>query len=229
MWFKETFHERATRVPLFFYASPALSEKYGLQFAPGEIKQNVSLADLMPTLAHLTSTPGVHWMDSWPLPVRGRSLVALLQGSTKPSISASDPVYCEYTSEMVPGGWYMVKCRHLKLVYSAKHRPLLFDLEADPCEMRDVFQRDEYSTVASEMLKLAQERWPDIEGLTQRIFQSQRARRMIHQAMLQGKRTLWDHDPARDTATSYVRNTGVALQDQEYVCRAPYRGKRPRE
>lgn len=226
MWFKETFHERATRVPLFFHTSAKFRQKYPLDLRPTVIKHNVSLADLLPTFVHMTA--GDMWKEALPQYVDGCSLLASLTGSPLTCESAKkDMIYCEYTSEMIPGGWYMVKRGSLKLIYSGQPA-LLFDLAKDPHEMTNLAEQEDYGKEFAEMLKIAQARWPDINGLTERILKSQRDRRMIHAAMLKGKREYWDHQPSEDTANSYIRNTGESLQDREYVCRAPYRGKRPR-
>eukprot|EP00927_Polykrikos_kofoidii_P060181 TRINITY_DN55247_c0_g1_i1.p1 TRINITY_DN55247_c0_g1~~TRINITY_DN55247_c0_g1_i1.p1 ORF type:complete len:555 (-),score=92.42 TRINITY_DN55247_c0_g1_i1:123-1787(-) len=226
MWFKETYHERATRVPLFFHATPKLCAKYGLELSPGVVNSNVSLVDLMPTLVHLAC--GANWQDTMPSRSEGRSLMhKLAQPAVNFDGEGEDTIYCEYTSEMVPGGWFMVKRGDLKLVCSDGD-PLLFDLAADPLEMVNVAKEGAYTVVLSQMMVLAQAKWPDISGLTERILKSQRDRRLIHKAMTQGKRTFWDHQPPQDVTSSYIRNNGEALQDREYVCRAPYRGKRPR-
>merc|ERR1712217_698897 len=99
------------------------------------------------------------------------------------------------------------------------------DLRSDPDEMVNVSEQELHKVIMAELISLARTKWPDIGALAQRILQSQRRRRMVHSANLLGKRTHWDHQPAYSEI--YIRNTGDALQDQEYVCRAPYRGKRP--
>jgi len=120
----------------------------------------------------------------------------------------------------------MVKKGDLKYVYS-QHAPLLFDLKADPHELVNVADNTEYREVATSLRRLADAKWPDLPGLNERILRSQRCRRMIHEAMMKGKRRSWDYQPMEDASRQYIRNTGEALQDLEYVCRAPYRGKRP--
>jgi len=226
MWFKETFHERATRVPLFFHAEPELAQRLRLG-SPREVPHNVSLIDLLPTLADLTCAPGEDWRTMLPAEVEGRSLLASLKGDFKSCECAQqDTIYCEYTSEMIPGGWFMVKKGDLKYVYS-QHAPLLFDLKAHPHEMVNVADNAEYREVATSLRRLADAKWPDLPGLNDRILRSQRCRRMIHEAMMKGKRRSWDYQPMEDASRQYIRNTGEALQDLEYVCRAPYRGKRP--
>jgi len=225
MWFKETYHERATRVPLFFYATPAMAEKYNLKLVPGTISHNVSLVDILPTLLHLVSPVGSDWKSVMPSPVEGRSLLPALLGQPADlgGVEAST-IYSEYTSEMICGGWFMVKRGCLKLIYS-RHDPLLFDLRTDPMEMVNVVEEDAYKTAKAELLELAKGKWPDIEGLALRIVESQRRRRMVHSANTLGKRTTWDYEPIYSEV--YIRNTDDSLQAQDYVCRAPCR-KRPR-
>jgi len=55
MWFKETFHEHATRIPFFIYSTNNCSKKYNLNIKPVVIDKNVSLIDLFPTLAHISN------------------------------------------------------------------------------------------------------------------------------------------------------------------------------
>eukprot|EP00405_Crypthecodinium_cohnii_P017978 CAMPEP_0206447006 /NCGR_PEP_ID=MMETSP0324_2-20121206/16504_1 /ASSEMBLY_ACC=CAM_ASM_000836 /TAXON_ID=2866 /ORGANISM="Crypthecodinium cohnii, Strain Seligo" /LENGTH=543 /DNA_ID=CAMNT_0053915645 /DNA_START=67 /DNA_END=1698 /DNA_ORIENTATION=+ len=226
MWFKETFFERACRVPLVFHAEPRLAMKLGLG-VPREVSYNVSLVDLMPTFTDLTCKPGQTWKDIIPGRIDGRSLKAVLQNAeTDSDPTKEDLIYVEYTSEMIPGGWYMVKKGYLKFIYSTSE-PLLFDLKADPKEMNNVVDQAEYKESVAELLALAKAQWPDLTQLNEIILQSQRSRRMIHQAMMSGKTTAWDFQPFEDTRNLYIRNNGQALQDLEYICRAPYRGARP--
>lgn len=230
MWFKETYHERATRVPFFFSATPALVRKYGLDLRLGQtVTHNVSHADLLPTLLHLALSGGLKadWKAELPSAVEGRSLLASLVGEDSSELE-DGVIYCEYTSEMIPGGWFMVKKGGLKLVYS-EQAPLLFDLIADPKEMSNLAGSKDYEAQMADLLKLAREKWPDLAGLTRRILVSQRQRRYVHAANVKGKRTHWDFEPVEDPRYPLgIRNTSESLQDQEYVRRAPYRGKRPR-
>lgn len=227
MWFKETYHEDATRVPLFFSATPAMCKKFGLgSMVPGIRTQNVSLVDLMPTLVHLASLES-DWRDCIPTPLDGQSLVpSICWGDDCASVQKCHTIYCEYTAEMIPGGWFMVKQDDLKFIYS-EHEPLLFDLKQDPKEMVNVAGQAAYKDRLSELMKLAKARWPNIASLAQHITRSQRNRRMIHASLMKGKRKYWDFETTEDAASMYIRNTGEKLQDQEYVCRTPYRGKRP--
>eukprot|EP00931_Biecheleriopsis_adriatica_P009784 TRINITY_DN110867_c0_g1_i1.p1 TRINITY_DN110867_c0_g1~~TRINITY_DN110867_c0_g1_i1.p1 ORF type:complete len:473 (+),score=75.69 TRINITY_DN110867_c0_g1_i1:41-1420(+) len=108
MWFKETYHERATRVPLFFHAPTGFAQKYGLCMQPGRRTQNVSHADLLPTLLHLNVAAGSDWRESWPITLEGRSLMASLVGDESACEAAKhDTIYCEYTSEwcLEAGTW----------------------------------------------------------------------------------------------------------------------------
>lgn len=225
MWFKETFHERSTRVPLFFYATEAAREKYSLPISGKDVHCNVSLLDLLPTMMDIV-THG-RWKQSVPFPIDGRSMLGSLRGDMEDcECAASDTIYCEYTSEMIPGGWFMVKKGPYKYIYS-ESAPILYDLSQDPNETKDVVDDPKYKEIVEELGALAKGRWPNVSGLKETILRSQRQRRLIHAASLQGHRTHWDFEPRDDSASRYVRNTEHSLQDQEYVQRAPFRGERP--
>merc|ERR1712087_946576 len=117
---------------------------------------------------------GSDWKAALPSPLEGRTLLSSLMGNAAGCESGKDnTIYCEYTSEMIPGGWYMIKRGDLKFVYSDKS-PLLFDLKTDPQEMTNVVGQEAYKDAAAVLTALAKAKWPDIAALTQRILTSQR-------------------------------------------------------
>ena len=62
----------------------------------------------------------------------------------------------------------------------------------------------------------------DAPALTERIIASQRRRRLVHEALMTGTRSLWDYRPARDPARDYIRNLGT-LYGTERRARLPWR------
>ncbi|OQE83791.1 hypothetical protein PENNAL_c0030G11518 [Penicillium nalgiovense] len=64
-------------------------------------------------------------------------------------------------------------------------------------------------------------RW-DLEKIHQDVLRSQRRRRLVYSALIQGTQTVWDHEPRIDPSTQYVRNQGKgALDDVELISRWP--------
>jgi choline-sulfatase len=80
LFYKMSFREHPVRVPLIVHAPR--------RYAPRRVRQPVSLADLMPTLADL-ARPGL--VGELPRPVDGRTLAPLLEGADEAAGSSSTP------------------------------------------------------------------------------------------------------------------------------------------
>ncbi|PKY06691.1 choline-sulfatase [Aspergillus campestris IBT 28561] len=66
-----------------------------------------------------------------------------------------------------------------------------------------------------------QARW-DLVAIQADVLRSQRRRRLVYSALLQGTPSLWDYEPRVDPSTQYVRNQGQgALDDVELISRWP--------
>ncbi|KKK13687.1 putative choline sulfatase, partial [Aspergillus ochraceoroseus] len=64
-------------------------------------------------------------------------------------------------------------------------------------------------------------RW-NLERITEDVVISQRRRRLVYSALLQGTPAIWDYEPRIDPSTQYVRNQGKgALDDVEFMSRWP--------
>ena len=80
--------------------------------------------------------------------------------------------------------------------------------------------------VISSFLKETAQRW-DFDAITRDVLKSQRQRRLVHSALIQGHQTVWDYTPPSDGSKTYVRNMGrkgadsEALEDFEVVSRWP--------
>ncbi|CAG8027696.1 unnamed protein product [Penicillium olsonii] len=65
------------------------------------------------------------------------------------------------------------------------------------------------------------DRW-DLEKIRQDVLRSQRRRRLVYSALIQGTPSIWDYEPRVDPSTQYVRNQGKgALDDVELISRWP--------
>lgn len=188
MFFKMSFHEWSLRVPLLVRA-PA-------RFAPRRVAENVSLLDLAPTLVALAGGD--------PAPeslVEGADLGGLLRGD---AADWPDRVLAEYTAEGSIAPLLMVREGRWKYVLGDPDPPQLFDLEADPDELRDLAGSRDARAVEERLRATALARW-DPRALAERVHESQRRRRLVGQALYTGARKSWDHQPFRDAARQYYR------------------------
>lgn len=122
-WEKQQFFEGAVRVPLFI--------RWPRGFAGGRvIEENVSTFDLFATLCELAGLPVPDDLDS-------RSLVPMLRGEQRnwDNIVMS----MEGPKRDLPDGQFMIKKDALKYQYYGPKMPeILFNLDADPTETRNV-------------------------------------------------------------------------------------------
>ncbi|XRM40872.1 hypothetical protein ABZX51_004174 [Aspergillus tubingensis] len=64
-------------------------------------------------------------------------------------------------------------------------------------------------------------RW-DLEKIREDVLRSQRRRRLVYSALIQGTPSIWDYEPRVDPSAQYVRNQGKgALDDVEMISRWP--------
>jgi choline-sulfatase len=64
-------------------------------------------------------------------------------------------------------------------------------------------------------------RW-DLEAIRQDVIRSQRRRRLVYSALIQGTPSFWDYEPRVDPSKQYVRNQGKGvLDDVELISRWP--------
>ncbi len=134
---KDLFHEPSVKVPLIIYDPAASSTRATV------CDELVEAIDLAPTfLEAIGSDP---MMQSHRL--EGRSLVPLLNG-TKPADWRAF-VHSEYDYTLQPAGpalglaprdsrLFMIADRRWKYIFATGFRPMLYDLQTDPHELRDL-------------------------------------------------------------------------------------------
>lgn len=102
----------------------------------------VRLLDLMPTFLEMTGiTP--------PENIHGRSIVSLLQGEQPDEWP--ETLFAEYHGDEF--GLYsqrMVRSNRFKYVYNVPDRDELYDLQADPAELRNLIDHPDYQEVVAE-------------------------------------------------------------------------------
>jgi choline-sulfatase len=175
-WYKMSFFEPSAGVPLIFNAPG--------RFAPGRVNANVSLLDLAPTLVDLAGA------ESGGL--QGTSLFGELDDRS---------VYGEYLAEGAVAPVVMVKRAGLKYIASPADPELLFDLDADPDELRNAAGDPKYGEALDGLKDEAARRW-DVDLLGKTVLESQRARRLVADAMRVGEAVQWD---LGDADGPYVR------------------------
>lgn len=163
MWFKQTFFEHSSRVPLII-CGPGLPN--------GKIvDKNVSLVDLTPTLLSAADDGRVDTL----MPVDGTDLSQLMTGTGD---GWSDRVFSEYSDMGVCSPCRMIREGRYKYSYTHGHESLLFDLVADPAERKNLCGRPEVAAIEKRLHAALLEGWdPDV--MTARILASQAARKVI--------------------------------------------------
>jgi choline-sulfatase len=191
----------AARVPMVIHA-PA-------RFKPARVAGSVSTIDLLPTF--------VEWAASQvdpKLPLDGRSLMGHLQGT-----GGHDEVFGEYMAEGSKTPLVMIRRGPWKFIYSQDDICMLFNVQSDPDELRNLANAPAHSATLQAFLAETAARW-DLPALHQRVLDSQRRRRLVYSALTKGKLTSWDHQPFVDGSQQYMRNH-IDLDDLERRARFP--------
>lgn len=201
LWYKMHWFEMAARVPLLVHAPK--------RFAAHRVSQSVSTLDLLPTLVELAGGQ----VDA-DLELEGHSLLPHLKGE-----GGHDEVLGEYMAEGTVSPLMMIRRGPWKFVYSEQDPLLLFNLDSDPQELHNLAESSEHKGILAGFLAEARERW-DIPAIHAATLASQRRRRLVAEALSQGKLTSWDHQPWVDASQQYMRNH-IDLDDLERRARFP--------
>jgi len=190
IWYKMSFFEGSTRVPLVVSAPK--------RFAPHRVSTPVSTVDLLPTLVELTHDP-----DARPVldDIDGVSLVPLLAGES----DAREMVFGEYLAEGAIAPIVMVRDGPLKLVCSPTDPDQLYDVSVDPLERTNLAGSLRYGADHARLRAVVANRW-NLDELDTQVRSSQRRRHAIARAQQQGRLTVWDFTPTADASHQYIRN-----------------------
>ncbi|MEP7062511.1 MAG: sulfatase-like hydrolase/transferase [Betaproteobacteria bacterium] len=149
LWWKHTLFEDSVRVPAIM--------RWPRRLPAGERRAHVAnLIDVAATMIDALGAP--------PLPhASGRSLLAVAGDATAPW---SDETFCENCSDTVPawtGGraiqQRMVRSGRHKLIYHFGEAPLLYDLECDPHELRDLAGDPAHASLRERLLARVLDGW----------------------------------------------------------------------
>jgi choline-sulfatase len=202
LWYKMSFFEGASRVPLVI-ASPG-------RFAPRRVATNVSLVDLMPTLIDISGGNA----KSLGLALDGRSLAPCLGGG-----AGHDEAIGEYLAEGAIAPLVMIRRGAFKFIHSPADPDQLYDLAHDPGERDNLAGKAEHAADVAAFRAEVAKRW-DLVTLNADVRASQRRRRLVAAALTQGEIRAWDYQPFRDASKQYMRNS-LDLDDLEAMARFP--------
>ena len=202
-WYKMSFFEGASRVPLIVHA-PKL-------FSPRRVTQAVSLADILPTLAEIGNDGALPDSVS---EIDGRSLLPHLCGK-----GGHDEAIGEYLAEGAIAPIIMIRRGAHKFVHSPADPDQLYDLSIDPDECHNLAGDPSHAPVLAALRAEVAERW-DLTALDAAVRDSQRRRHLVAQALAQGELASWDFQPRRDASREYIRNH-MDLDDLEARARFP--------
>ena len=202
LWYKMNFYERAIRVPLIF-AGPGI--RRGQRIAPP-----VSQLDLLPTLLDLcgddAARDGLDGASLWPSLARGTAPRGEVLG--------------EYCGEGYDAPVAMIRRGRHKFVYGPGLETELYDLAADPNELRNLAREAAARPLVARLSAEAEERW-DFAALREAVLASQRRRRLVHRALVAGRIAPWDFAPRIDAAGLYYRNYQPVAGDPDGALRRP--------
>ena len=202
LWYKMSFFEGASRVPLVV-SVPGL-------VPPGRVAASVSLIDILPTLVELAGGS----TDTLASAIDERSLMPHLTGQ-----GGHDEVIGEYLAESALMPLVMLRRGRWKFIHTPSDPDQLYDLVSDPEETTNLASaRDHAETLASFRAEVAR-RW-DLASLDRAVRDSQRRRRLVDAALMTGTTKPWDYQPFRDASTQYVRSK-MDLDDLEAMARFP--------
>ncbi|KAL2210570.1 sulfatase [Sarocladium strictum] len=211
LWYKMSYFESSVRVPLLV--------NYPKWFQPHRVSQNVSTLDLLPTICDLIGVKPAPF-----LPMDGVSMMPHLKGE-----EGNDTVFAEYTGEGTVRPMMMIRRGPWKYITCPADAPQFYNLDRDPLELdnlarfRKIQPETDEQREAKEMFEKydaeAMAKW-DFDAITAQVFQSQRSRRVVWDALKEGQFTSWDFDPNDDGRQKYIRST-IPLDDLERRARFP--------
>ncbi|HET6174216.1 MAG TPA: choline-sulfatase [Gaiellales bacterium] len=186
LWYKMSFLEGSARVPLIVRGPGVPARRF---------ETPVSQLDLAPTLAEWAGAGASE------AGFEGTSLAGALVG---PAAGPTE-VLGEYLAEGVTAPAVMIRRGPHKYVRCAGDPDLLYNLEADPLELRNLADDSGSAELVARFRAESDERW-DLERLERRVRESQRRRHLVARALARGAYAPWDFQPYSDASLLYVRS-----------------------
>jgi choline-sulfatase len=194
MWYKFNPFQNSIRVPLFISAPGGKPAQ--------RVSANCGLVDLLPTLLDLAT-------DGQPPELvdhcDGHSLTAWLHGT---DANWTDEALVEFTSEGVHAPAFILRKGAYKYVYCEGDPGMLFDLQNDPHELRNLCQDPAFATLAQALVDEIEARFAPAKVKAD-VLASQKRRLFLHSALLKGQHTAWDYQVRKDGSKQYVRSSAT--------------------
>ena len=168
MWRKSNFYEQSVRVPLIMSWPGALP-------SGREVVHPVSHVDVVASILDLAGADHLPGMD-------GTSLLPLARDNHGAAESWAGEVFAEYLAHGVASPVAMLRHGPYKLIYALDDPPVLFNLEDDPGEFRDLAGDPAHAEVLSDMRARLFRRWNPTE-VDLAVRQHQAERLLIHRAL----------------------------------------------
>lgn len=187
MWFKMSFRDGASRVPLMI-AAPTLR--------PKRVETPVSTLDVTPTLAALAGidlaeiTP---WTD-------GQSLLPVAAGEPR-----EGAVLMEYAAEGSYAPMVAMRDGRFKFIHCEIDPPQLFDLTEDPGEAHNLAEDPAHADRVAAFDARVRAQW-DMAAFDAQVRESQARRWIVYDALRNGAYFPWDYQPLQRASERYMRN-----------------------
>ncbi|MEL6293333.1 MAG: choline-sulfatase [Pseudomonadota bacterium] len=201
LWFKMTFFEGSSRVPLMISAP---------DLGPDRIETPVSTIDVCPTLCDLAGVS----MDEVKPWTAGESLIDLAQGRERTS-----PVAMEYAAEASYAPLVSLRLGRFKYNRCQLDPEQLFDLRADPHELTNLAHDPGHAETLARFRTMADHRW-DLDRFDADVRRSQARRWVVYEALRNGEYFPWDYQPLKNASERFMRNH-MDLNDVEENQRFP--------
>jgi choline-sulfatase len=135
----------------------------------------------------------------------GRSLKAWLNGTDS---TWKDETLIEFTSEGVHAPAFILRKGQYKYVYCEGDPGMLFDLQNDPMELRNLCLESEFSAIAMQLAREIEDRFEPARVKTE-VLASQRRRLFLNASLFKGQHTSWDYQVHKDASKQYVRSSAT--------------------
>ncbi len=194
MWYKFNPYEQSIKVPLIISAPGAKSGQ--------RVSTNCGLVDLLPTLLNLaTNGKPPELVDH----CDGHSLANWLHGTDS---AWTDEALIEFTSEGVYAPAFILRKGKYKYVHCEGDPGMLFDMQSDPRELRNLCREPALADLAKKMVDEIETRFAPA-AVKARVLASQRRRLFLHSTLIKGVHTPWDYQVRKDASRQYVRSVAT--------------------